>query len=116
MGKKKYDLEERTFYFAKDCRLLVKKIKIDVSSIEDCKQMVRSSGSIGSNYIEANECLSRKDFRYRIKICRKESKESKYWLKLLKAMNREVEDEIIQLGDEAEELKLIFSSILRNSK
>jgi len=56
---------------------------MDVCSIEDCKQLVRASGSVGDNYIEANKSFSKKDFRYRIKICRKESKESKYWLKLL---------------------------------
>lgn len=116
MDQKKYDLEERTFFFARDCRFLVKKIKMDVCSIEDCKQLVRASGSVGANYIEANESLSKKDFRYRIKICRKESKESKYWLKLLETMNKDIEDDLIELKKEAEELKRIFSSILNNSE
>lgn len=89
---------------------------MNVSNIEDCKQLVCSSGSVRANYIEANESLSKKDFRYRIKICRKESKESKYWLKLLLALNDEVEKTIIELRNEADELKRFFSTILGNSK
>lgn len=69
---KYFDLEERTFQFAKAVRMFVKKIPRTVANIEDSKQVVRSSGSIGANYIEANEALSKADFAYRIKICRKE--------------------------------------------
>ena len=116
MADQKYDLEDRTYYFARDCRLLVKKLKMDVTNIEGSKQLVRSSGSVGANYIEANESLSKKDFLYRIKVCRKEAKESKYWLKLLKAMNKNNQNNIIELQNEADELKRIFSSILNNSK
>lgn len=116
MGGRKYDLEDRTYFFARDCRLLVKNLKMDVINIEDSKQLVRFSGSVGANYIEANESLSKKDFLYRIKICRKEAKESKYWLKLLKAMNKNDQNNIIELQNEADELKRIFSSILNNSK
>lgn len=116
MGDRKYDLEERTYEFARDCRLMVKQLKMDVSNIEDCKQLVRSSGSVGANYIEANESLSKKDFLYRIKICRKEAKESKYWLKLLSTMNEDRKNEINELQIEADELRRIFSTILNNSK
>jgi four helix bundle protein len=80
---KEYDLEDRTFIFAKDVRAFVKKIPKTVANIEDTKQVVRASGSVGANYIEANESLSKKDFVVRIKICRKEAKESRYWLKLI---------------------------------
>lgn len=80
---KQYDLEERTFCFTKDVRLLVKQLPKTVANIEDGKQVIRSSGSIGANYIEANEALSKKDFVMRIKISRKEAKESRYWLRLL---------------------------------
>ena len=80
---KRYDLEDRTLTFAKAVRTLVKKIPRTISNIEDGKQLVRSSGSVGANYIEANEALSKKDFRMRIKICRKEAKESRYWLRLI---------------------------------
>ena len=82
-NSKQYDLEDRTLKFAKNVRALVKKLRKTVGNIEDGKQLVRSSGSVGANYIEANEALSKKDFILRIKICRKESKESRYWLKLL---------------------------------
>ena len=72
--KKNYDLEERTFQFAKNVRLFIKSLIKTVGNIEDTKQVIRSSGSIGANYIEANESLSKKDFVYRIKISRKEAK------------------------------------------
>ncbi len=78
MSDKIYDLEERTLQFAITSRLFLKKLPRTISNIEDTKQLVRSSGSVGANYIEANESLSKKDFCYRIKICRKESKESNY--------------------------------------
>ena len=85
--KKYYDLEERTFQFAKNVRLFIKSLIKTAGNIEDMKQVIRSSGSIGANYIEANESLSKKDFVYRIKISRKEAKESIYWLRLLKETN-----------------------------
>jgi four helix bundle protein len=71
-----YNLEERTFEFARDCRLFLKKLSKSISNIEDAKQLVRSSGSIGANYIEANEKLGEKDLLFRLKISRKEAKES----------------------------------------
>ena len=72
-------VEERTFEFAKDVRLFVKSLDYTIANKEDSKQIIRSSGSIGANYIEANEALSKKDFVFRVKISRKESKESVYW-------------------------------------
>ena len=90
---KRYDLEERTFKFAKRVRILVSKLTKTISNIEDGKQAVRSSGSIGANYIEANEALSKKDFMMRIKICRKEAKETNYWLNLFDINNTELENE-----------------------
>ena len=77
MAKKIYDLEQRSFQFARDCRRLDKSIIVNICNLEDGKQLVRSSGSVGANYIEANESLSKKDFRYRIKVCRKDTK---YWI------------------------------------
>ena len=82
---KQYDLEDRTFAFAKDVREFAKHIPRTIANIEDTKQVVRASGSVGANYIEANESLSKKDFIMRIKICRKEAKESRYWLRLIEA-------------------------------
>jgi four helix bundle protein len=71
-----YELGERTRVFAMNCRTLIRTMNKDLANIEDAKQLVRSSGSVAANYIEANEALSKKDFYYRIKVCRKESKES----------------------------------------
>jgi four helix bundle protein len=115
MGKK-YDLEERTYTFAKHCRILVNKFSYSVSNREDSKQLVRSSGSIGANYIEANEALSKKDFLYRIKVSRKEAKESKYWLRLLKVTNVDLEQEIEELITESDELRKILSAIINSSE
>lgn len=77
-NSKLYDLEDRTLAFAKNVRSLVKILPKTLSNIEDGKQLVKSSGSVGANYIEANESLSKKNFKMRIKICRKEAKESRY--------------------------------------
>lgn len=110
---KPYDLEERTFEFAKDCRLLVSKLPKSIPNFEDGKQLVRSSGSVGANYIEANEKLGDKDFTFRLKIARKESKESAYWLKLLKSSNPDHDLEIDKVLQEAEELRKILSAILK---
>ena len=82
---RQYDLEERTFVFAQNVRVFVKGIPKRAANIEDVKQVVRASGSVGANYIEANESLSKKDFLMRIRICRKEAKESGYWLRLIDA-------------------------------
>ena len=111
---KPYDLEDRTFEFARDCRILISKLPKSIANIEDGKQLVRSSGSVGANYIEANEKLGDKDFSFRLKIARKEAKESAYWLKLLQASNEE-ETEIEELLSEAQELRRILSAIIKKS-
>jgi len=88
-----------------------------VANIEDTKQLVRACGSVGANYIEANESLSKKDFVMRIKICRKEAKESRYWLRLIDSGNDSTaqgyQNDLIQ---EATELTSIFGAILRKSE
>ena len=112
---KQYDLEPRTFEFAKRVRDLVKKLPHTIANTEDGKQVVRSSGSIGANYIEANEALSKKDFIMRIKICRKEAKESEYWLRLFD-VNESLASECAALAEEAKELRKIFGSIVQKSK
>jgi four helix bundle protein len=115
-NKKKYDLEDRTFFFAKKCREFVYKIPKTIANIEDGKQLARSSGSTAANYIEANESLSKKDFCLRIKICRKEAKESCLWLRLINTENnKDLEKEQEELIQEATELKKIFCSILEKS-
>jgi four helix bundle protein len=78
-----YDLEERTFEFAKMTRSFIKELPKRLNNTDDCKQLIRSSGSVGANYMEANESLGKKDFLMRLRIAKKESKESLYWLRLL---------------------------------
>ncbi len=114
---KQYDLEDRTIAFAKRIRTFVKKLPRTIATIEDSKQLIKASGSVGANYIEANESLSKKDFIMRIKICRKEAKESRYWLRLLDTHgDAELEKELNDLRQEATELTNIFGSILRKSE
>ena len=114
---KHYDLEDRTLVFAKKVRSFIKKLPKITANIEDGKQLIRASGSIGSNYIEANESLGKKDFLMRIKICRKEAKESRYWLKLVDTDSKaDLEKERKELEKEATELMNIFGSILRKSE
>jgi len=112
-----YDLEDRTFNFAQATRSFVKKLNKTIANLEDGKQVIKSTGSVGANYIEANESLSKKDFLMRIKICRKEAKESRYWFRLVDTGNRiELEEQRSKLVTEASELTRIFSAILRNSQ
>ena len=112
-----YDLEDRTFDFAKQVRAISKQIPKTVSNIEDTKQVVRASGSVGANYIEANESLSKKDFLMRIKICRKEAKESCYWLRLIEVGDDStLEKRRRELVQEANELTSIFGAIFRKSE
>jgi four helix bundle protein len=112
-----YDLEERTFQFAKNVRLFVKSLSKNIANIEDGKQLIKSSGSVGANYIEANESLGKKDFMMRVKISRKEAKESTYWLRLINKTNSlDNASDVNRLIQEANELKKILSSILEKSK
>ncbi|RXP44570.1 four helix bundle protein [Lutibacter sp. HS1-25] len=112
-----YDLEERTFQFAKEVRVFIKELDKTIANFEDAKQVVRSSGSIGANYIEANESLSKKDFVYRVKLSRKEAKESIYWLRLINETNKfQKTDKAEKLIQESIELKKIFSAIIEKSK
>lgn len=117
MSTKTYDLEERTFEFARDVRLFAKVIPRTIANIEDSKQVVKSSGSVGANYREANEKLSKKDFLLRMKISRKEAKESAYWLRLIDSTNDlKNSKEARRLICEAIELKKILSSIIEKSQ
>jgi four helix bundle protein len=110
------DLEDRTFQFAQSVRSFVKQLPRNISNTEDVKQLVRASGSVAANWIEADEALSKKDFLMRTKICRKEAKESRLFLRLIdvglaknNTSNRDT------LAAEARELTLIFSSIISKS-
>ena len=114
---KPYNLEERTFLFAKNVRDQVYKLQYSIANNEDGKQVVRSSGSVAANYIEANEHLSGKDFDYRVKICRKEAKETILWLDLLNnTFNKKFDNTFKELANEADQLKKIFSAIIEKRK
>jgi len=116
-SKPKYDLEERTFQFAKDVRIFIKTLPKTTANFEDQMQLVRASGSVGANYREANEALGKKDFLMRIKISRKEAKECEYFLSLINETNTLGNaDEATRLIQESIELKKIFSAIIEKSK
>ena len=112
---KQYDLEERTEAFARRVGKFVRDIPKDLVNAEYVRQLVRASGSVGANYIEAKEALSKKDFVMRVKISRKESKESRYWLELVEC--QEVDrDERAALIQEATELMKIFGAIVQKAQ
>lgn len=112
MAEHPKDLVRRTFDFALRVRRFVNRLPKSIANYEDSKQLVRSAGSVAANYLEAQEGLSRKDFFYRIKVCRKEVRESGLWLRLLDTGSEhsliKERDEVVT---EADELKRIFSSI-----
>lgn len=112
---KPYDLEERTFLFAKRAFAYFKNLPRNSVNVEITKQGIRSSGSVGANFIEANEAFSRKDFLMRVKISRKEAKESIYWLRLSEP-NESQEQEKVELIQETTELMKILGAIIEKSK
>jgi len=115
-NKEKYDLEERTAILAEKIIELVKEIKIIPVNKRIIEQIIGSAGSIGANYCEATESESKKDFIHKISIAKKEIKETKHWLRLLAKSNPEVKIKIRKLWQEAQELLLIFSKIIRSSR
>jgi len=117
MNEKKFDLEDRTYLFARNARSFLKKLPFSIANKEDGSQLARASGSVGANYIEANESVSRKDYLYRVKVCKKESKESAYWLRLVDSGGSpEIESERALLLNESIELCKIFGAIIRKSE
>ena len=113
---KRHDLEDRTFRFAESVRAFVKQLPRTISNTEDVRQLVRASGSVAANWIEADEALSKKDFLMRAKICRKEAKESGLFLRLLDTgLTKNVLQSRETLANEARELTLIFSAIISKS-
>lgn len=109
-------MEERTLRFAQEVIGLVRVLPKSIANVELTKQVVRSAGSVGANYIEANEALSKKDFVVRVKICRKEAKESRYWLSLIEVNAEDTERTRQALIGEATELMKIVGSILEKVK
>ena len=115
-NSKQYDLEDRTLRFAKEVIEFTKTVPRTIANIEIVKQLIRASGSVGANYIEANEDLSKKDFAVRVKTCRKESKESRYWLSLIEVRGEDAINRQRSLINEATELMKIFGSIVEKTK
>jgi len=111
----KYDLEERTACFGENVLKFAKKIPKNSVNLPLISQLVRAATSVGANYCEADDGVSKKDFRNKIGICRKEAKESKHWLRMVATVNDDLKTEARTLWQEAKELNLIFSQIFRNS-
>jgi len=114
MDAKPRNLEERAAQFAEQTRCFVRQLPRTIANIEDAKQLVRASGSVPANCIEANEALGAKDRLMKFRICRKEAKECQLWLRLLNTQGGAALDtERTLLRQEAHELKLIFNAIIR---
>lgn len=117
LKEKVYDLEERTFRFAKRVRYELRIIPRSTANLEDSRQLIKSSGSLGANYIEANESLGNNDFLMPIKISQKEANESAYFVRLILETNElNNSEELVAFQHESNELKMIFSSIPTKSK
>lgn len=112
-AKKKYDLEERTGEFGEKILEFAKKIPQNPVTLPLISQLVRSGTSIGANYCEADGAESKKDFRHKIGICKKEAKETKHWLRMIAKAVPELAQQARDLWQEAQELTLIFSAIIR---
>ncbi len=114
--KAKYDLEERTAKFAEDIIELTKQVPKNTITIPIISQLIRSGTSIGANYMEANGASSRKDFKNKIHICKKEAMETKYWLRMIAKAFSERREQCQELWKEVQQLTLIFSKIASSSK
>jgi four helix bundle protein len=115
-NSKQYDLEERTLKYSKRTIHLAKALPKNTINFKLIDQFIRSGTSMGANYREANETETKKDFCFRIRICRKEGKETIYWLNLIIEANPEFKERITPLLQETTELVKIFASILEKSK
>lgn len=114
--KKIYDLEERTSKYSEKIIEFTKKLPRDNRYLSLVTQLVRSATSVGANYCEADDAHSKKDFCHKISICKKESRETKYWLRIIAKTFPEFKDEAKILWKEAQELNLIFAAIINNKK
>ena len=113
--KRIYDLEERTARFGESIIAFMKSLSANRINDELIRQIIRSGTGIGANYMEADGAESKKDFRHKIAICKKECKETKHWLRMIAKANPTNEEECKKLWREAQELTLIFSAILSSS-
>jgi four helix bundle protein len=115
-NNKKFDLEERTAIFGENIIIFIKQIKIIDINRSIILQLIKSATSIGANYCEADGAESKKDFRHKLGICKKECKETKHWLRMLATTNPEKKNECRTHWKEVQELTLIFSKIILKSK
>ncbi|UMX47613.1 MAG: four helix bundle protein [Candidatus Nealsonbacteria bacterium DGGOD1a] len=115
-GGKSYDLEERTAKFGESVIIFCRAVKQDTISKPLISQIVRSGTSVGANYMEANGASSKKDFRNKIYICKKECQETKHWLRMIAVCFPENKEEIRKLWQEAQELTMIFQKIVNTSQ
>jgi four helix bundle protein len=111
----KFDLEERTLVFAKKIIHLCSGLPNNTVNFKLVDQMVRSAGSIGANYREASDALGKKDFIHRLRIARKEAKETSFWLELILEANPKLQPDIDELADECRQLRNILSAIITRS-
>lgn len=112
MTKTDYNLEQRTTKFSEDIIDFLKTLKKDIINMPLISQLIRSATSVGANYFEANGAGSKKDFKNKICICKKEARETKYWLQLIAKSNPDKKEECRKFWQEAQELTLIFSKII----
>jgi four helix bundle protein len=115
-AERQYDLAERTARFGESAIQFCKTIKRNAITQPLIRQLVRSSTSVGANYLEADEAGSKKEFRYRISVSKRECRESQHWLRMLVAAAPECTESARVLWKEANELILIFGTIYRRSK
>lgn len=114
--EKIFDLEERTAKFAESIILFCKTVPLNEINKSLINQLIRAATSIGANYSEANGASSSRDFKNKIYICIKEVKETKYWLRMIAVANPPLKEKCQKLWNEAQELTLIFSKIVRTMK
>lgn len=114
--KNRFDLEERTAKFGEEIINFAKKIPHNAVSLSIITQLVRAGTSVGANYCEADDAESGQDFKHKIGICKKESRETKHWLRMIVSASPGVEDEARKLWQEAKELNLIFNAIVNKIK
>lgn len=111
--KKVFDIEERTAQFGEVVIEFAKNLNYNLVNKPLISQLVRSATSIGANYMEADCAESKKDFKHKISICKKEAKETTHWCRMIAAANPDKKDRCRELWKEAHELTLIFSSIIK---
>ena len=115
MPKKSYDLEERTAKFGEEIIKFARRIPKDAATLSIITQVVKSGTSVGANYCEADDAESRKDFKHKLGIVKKEARETKHWLRMIAIAVPELAEDARKLWQEAKELHLIFNAIINST-